>query len=120
LVPADLQLSDQSGLARLRVRGKGDKDRIVWLTADTVAQVACWQQVRPENDSPALFVNHHGRPLSVAGVQYRLKQYCQQAGVQFTCHQLRHTFARRLVEQGMPLLSLAKLLGHTDLQRRFS
>jgi site-specific recombinase XerD len=52
----------------------------------------------------------------VAGVQYRLKQYCQKAGVQLTCHQRRHTFARRLVEHGMPVDSLAKLLGHTDLQ----
>jgi integrase len=33
-----------------------------------------------------------------------------------TCHQLRHTFARRLAEQHMPVDSLAKLLGHNDLQ----
>jgi integrase/recombinase XerD len=112
----DLQPSDQTGLARLRVRGKGDKDRIVWLTAETVAQLERWRQVRPESDSPVLFLNRHGRGLSVAGVQYRLKQYCQQAGVQLSCHQLRHTFARRLVEHGMPVDSLAKLLGHADLQ----
>ena len=31
------------------------------------------------------------------------------------CHQLRHTFARRLTEKGMPIDSLAKLLGHSDL-----
>jgi integrase/recombinase XerD len=112
----DLQPSDQTGLARLRVRGKGDKDRVVWLTAETVVYLERWRQVRPESDSPVLFLNHHGRGLSVAGVQYRLQQYCQQAGVQLTCHQLRHTFARRLVEHGMPVDSLAKLLGHTDLQ----
>jgi integrase/recombinase XerC len=116
LALADLQPSDRTGLARLRVRGKGDKDRTVWLTADTVAHLDGWVQVRPASDDPALFLNHHGQGLSVAGVQYRLKQHCQQAGVHFTCHQLRHTFARRLVEHGMPIDSLAKLLGHTDLQ----
>jgi site-specific recombinase XerD len=116
LATDDLQPSDQTGLARLRVRGKGDKDRVVWLTAETVVHLERWRQVRPESDSPVLFLNRHGRRLSVAGVQYRLQQYCQQAGVQLTCHQLRHTFARRLVEHGMPVDSLAKLLGHTDLQ----
>lgn len=116
LATDDLQPGDQTGLARLRVRGKGDKDRVVWLTVETVVHLERWCQVRPESDSSVLFLNRHGRRLSVAGVQYRLQQYCQQAGVQLTCHQLRHTFARRLVEHGMPVDSLAKLLGHTDLQ----
>ena len=112
----DLQPVDATGLARLRVCGKGDKDRIAWLTTETLSHLERWLQERPEPDSPYLFLNQRGRPLSVAGVQYRLKQYCQQTGVKFTCHQLRHTFARRLVEHGMPVESLAKLLGHTDLQ----
>lgn len=117
----DLQLNDlhpleQTGLARLRVRGKGDKERIVWLTAEVVHYLQHWRQQRPQSESPYLFLNQHRRPLSVSGVQFRLKQYCQQAGVQLSCHQLRHTFARRLVEHNMPIDSLAKLLGHNDLQ----
>lgn len=65
--------------------------------------------------SPYLFLNQHNRPLSVAGIQYRLSQYCEQAGVELTCHQLRHTFERRLAELKMPIESLTKLLGHNDL-----
>jgi site-specific recombinase XerD len=102
-------------LARLRVRGKGNKERIVWLTPQTWMYVHYWLQGRPERKSKALFLNQHKRRLSVAGVQYLLKQYCKKADVQVTCHQLRHTFARRLAEQGMPVESLAKLLGHNDL-----
>jgi site-specific recombinase XerD len=45
-----------------------------------------------------------------------LKQYCQQAGIQLTCHQLRHTFARRLAEQRMPVESISQLLGHAQIQ----
>ena len=112
----DLQPIDTTGLARLRVRGKGDKDRIAWLTPETLNHLQRWLQERPEAASSSLFLSQRGGPLSVAGVQYRLKQYCQQAGIKFTCHQLRHTFARRLVEHGMPIDSLAKLLGHADLQ----
>jgi site-specific recombinase XerD len=61
LASDDLQPSDATGLARLRVRGKGDKDRIVWLTAETVAHLDRWRQVRPESDSPRLFLNQHGQ-----------------------------------------------------------
>jgi len=112
----DLHPLEQTGLARLRVHGKGDKERIVWLTAEVVYHIEQWLQHRPQSDSPCLFLNQHRRPLSVSGVQFRLKQYCRRAGVQLSCHQLRHTFARRLVEHKMPIDSLAKLLGHNDLQ----
>lgn len=90
----DLDLGAPTPLVRLRVRGKGDKERVVWLTADVMQQVECWLNERPQADRPYLFFNQHGRPLSVSGVQFRLKQYCLQAGVQLSCHQLRHTFGR--------------------------
>lgn len=103
-------------LAQLRVHGKGDKERMVWLTPQTWLYLHYWIQIRPASESQALFLNQHGRRLSVSGVQYRLKAYCRRAKVQVTCHQLRHTFARRLAEQNMPIDSLAKLMGHNDLQ----
>ena len=103
-------------LARLRVRGKGDKERIIWLTPQTWLYVHYWFQLRPSSESQALFLNQHARRLSVSGVQYRLKEYCRRAGVSVTCHQLRHTFARRLAEQNMPIDSLARLMGHNDLK----
>ena len=112
----NLEQPDQDGLARLKVRGKGSKERMVWLTLEAYQHVEQWLKIRPESDSQALFLNQHRRRLSVAGVQYRLQQYCQQAGVQVSCHQLRHTFARRLAEQNMPIDSLAKLMGHNNLQ----
>lgn len=103
-------------LAKLRLCGKGNKERIVWLTPSLWQTLQAWLQVRPPTDSKVLFLNHHGRPLSVSGIQYRLKQYSQLAQVRLSCHRLRHTFARRLVEHGLPVESLAKLLGHTHLQ----
>jgi site-specific recombinase XerD len=116
-----LPLADVPGLettlvSRLRVKGKGDKERIAWLTSEAMRPVQQWLKLRPASETDLLFLNQHGQPLSVSGVQYRLKQYCQQAQVQLTCHQLRHTFARRLAEQGLPIDSLAKLLGHRSIQ----
>ena len=119
---ADLRLSDLEApptpeqVARLRVRGKGRKERIVWLTPPLYATVQAWLQTRPQSASEHLFLNQHHRLLSVSGIQYRLKQYTQDAGVQATCHQLRHTFARRLAEQEMPIESLSKLLGHAQVE----
>lgn len=112
----DIQGAPNSTLTRLRVCGKGDKERIVWLTTEALYQVQRWLQDRPNTLHSHLFLNQHGRPMSVAGVQYRLNHYCEQSGIKLTCHQLRHTFARRLAEQKMPIDSLAKLLGHKDLQ----
>jgi site-specific recombinase XerD len=112
----DIHPIDDASLVRLRVCGKDNKERIAWLTKESFRFLQQWLQKRPESDQTTLFLNHRGQPLSVAGVQYRLKQYCQKTGIKITCHQLRHTYARRLVEQGMPIDSLAKLLGHNDLQ----
>lgn len=112
----DLPTLETTILTRLRVCGKGDKERMAWLTGEVMRPVQIWLQHRPASQTNRLFLNQHRRPLSVSGVQYWLKQYCQEAQIQLTCHQLRHTFARRLAEQGMPIDSLAKLLGHSSIQ----
>lgn len=103
-------------LARLSVIGKGRKERIVWVTPYWSETLRQWLLIRPEADTNHLFLNQHQRPLSVSGVQYCLKQYCGQAGIHLTCHQLRHTFARRLANQRMPTESIGQLLGHTHIK----
>lgn len=108
--------SSPDQMTRLRVEGKGRKERIVWLTPPLYATVQTWLQKRPDSSSDYLFLNQHARPLSVSGIGYRLRQHAERAGIRVTCHQLRHTFARRLAEQEMPIESLAKLLGHSQVQ----
>jgi site-specific recombinase XerD len=104
------------GLTKWRVRGKGNKERMVWLTPLLWNTLRAWLEERPSAESNHVFLNHHGNPISVAGIQYRLRVHCQAAGLRLSSHQLRHCFARRLVENGLPVDSLAKLLGHRDLQ----
>lgn len=108
---AQVNLADQ--LVRLRVKGKGHKERMVWLTATWYARVQAWLAKRPLAPDDHLFLNQHKRKLTKDGVQFRLKHYCEQAGLALSCHQLRHTFARRLAEQRMPIESISQLLGHS-------
>jgi site-specific recombinase XerD len=110
-------LSPPSGVqpARVRVCGKGRKERVVLLSADAYAVLAEWLAQRPSDAPAALFVNARGQPLSVSGVEWQLRRYGQQAGVTVSPHRLRHTFARQVTEAGMPLASVGKLLGHADL-----
>ena len=101
--------------ARLRVLGKGQKERLVLLTADAYAVLTAWLAERPASDHPHIFLNDRGQPLTVNGIEWLLHQYGQQAGVPLTPHQLRHTFARQVTEAGMPITSLSKLLGHAQI-----
>lgn len=119
---ATLRLNDLTAptqptqLARLRVCGKGRKERMVWLTPAYYAQVCAWLAVRPARASEHLFLSRRGQALSVDGIQAGLAHHCAQASLTLTCHQLRHTFARRLAEQQMPIESIAKLLGHAQVE----
>jgi integrase/recombinase XerD len=78
-----------SSPARLRVEGKGRKERVVCLTADAYAVLDRWLQEGPGAADTPLCPNHRGQPMTVNGLQERLRHYCQKAGVAVTCHQLR-------------------------------
>ena len=101
--------------SRLRVCGKGDQERTVWLTADAYAVLEAWLAERPENPDEHIFLNQRGKPLSASGIQWLLHRYGEEVGIDLTPHQLRHTFARQLTEAEMPITSLGKLLGHAQV-----
>ena len=102
--------------ARLRVLGKGQKERIVLLSQDAEAVLLEWLAERPANENIHLFLNDRGRPLTPNGIEWLLRGYASSLGLHVTPHQLRHTFARQLTEAEMPITSLGKLLGHSSVQ----
>jgi site-specific recombinase XerD len=101
--------------ARLRVTGKGQKERLVFLSAECYNLLQEWLTIRPASPHQAIFLNNRGQPLRANGIQWLLRGYSQQLGFNVTPHQLPHTFARQLTEAGMPLASLSQLLGHSQL-----
>jgi site-specific recombinase XerD len=117
----DLQVSDLvrqptgGHPAQLRVRGKGQKERIVLLSADAYNVLKQWLEERGERSEAHVFFNQRGQPLSANGIEWLLHGYGQHVGLELTPHQLRHTFARQLCEAGMPVTSIGKLLGHSQI-----
>ncbi|MCD4672769.1 MAG: tyrosine-type recombinase/integrase [Anaerolineaceae bacterium] len=110
----DLYLHPAPGsLPRLWLNGKGDRQRVAYLSRQMLALLKRYLESRPLTSEPAVFLNRFGRRFTVTGIQDRLAHYCHIAGVWITCHQLRHTFARHLVEADTPVVSIQHLLGHS-------
>lgn len=113
----DLYLYSVSGsLPRLWLHGKGDKERVVYLSSQAMNALEAWLEIRPNGTEQAVFVNRSGKRLTVTGIQLQLAMYCQRAEVWITCHQLRHTFGRHLVEARVPVTTIQKLMGHARIR----
>lgn len=97
---------------RLRIHGKNDRERSVYLSAATVRALNRYLDERPKVDNETVFLTYAGEGIGVRGIQKRLQQYRQIAGVELTAHQLRHNFANNLVLADVPVTSIQKLLGH--------
>ena len=105
------------GAIRLRVMGKGRKERIVYLKRATAGDLLAYLEERATAEAQEpLFRNRFGRPITTSGVENRVTTYAARSGVEVTCHRLRHTYARWMMEGEMPILALARLMGHAHLQ----
>jgi len=93
---------------------------IIWdATQPQSTLIEAWLAERPGVADQSLFITRRRRGFTIRGVQDRVKHYTSRAGLglnQVSCHRLRHTFARRMAESGMPLPSLYHWLGHRQLQ----
>lgn len=113
----DLYLQPTPGsLPRAWLHGKNSSERVVYLSAQPLAALKKWLEVRPTSPAVAVFVNRFGQRLTVTGIQDRLAHYCRAAGVWITCHQFRHTLGRDLAEARVPVTSIQRLLGHARLR----
>jgi len=108
----DLDLAAERAIVR---GSKPGHDRVVFLTPALVEALHRYLGRRPElPDEERVFVLR-GRSPTPQTIQRRLRKYGIKAGVNVSPHKLRHTMATRLLNQGMPIHSLRKLLGHQHL-----
>ena len=100
----------------LRVRGKGSRDRISYVTDAELAQQLLALAGQP-GPNPALFLNRAGRTLRPHSIRSRLRILAGQAGFRrkLTPHMLRHTAATLLIETGVDIRFVQRLLGHSSI-----
>lgn len=112
----------------LRVRGKGNKERLVPVGRPAIEGVRGWLpqrlQLMQERagrgkvvEEAAMFLNGQGSRLTARSVERLVKAYGERAGIPqiVTPHALRHSFATHLLEMGADLRSVQELLGHASL-----
>jgi len=116
-----LKLNDVSGASsRIRVIGKGDRERTVYVTNERllIDLTAYWQQ-RVSNSLPSdfLFLNGKGERLTEAAFRKRLRATSRnlQLGEHLTPHRFRHSAATLLIEEGVDIRIVQRLLGHASI-----
>jgi integrase/recombinase XerC len=133
LYGSGLRVSEAAGLnrfdvdlseARVRVVGKGNKERIVPLGTKCVDALKAYLLVRGElaaksatPDERALFLSPRGKRLGVRAIQTQVQRFgALGAGrADLHPHALRHTFATHLLDGGADLRAIQELLGHSSL-----
>ena len=107
------------GEGYIRVIGKGDKQRLVPISATARERVHRYLDKRPETRSgeDALFLNNRGSRLTRVMVFTILKQAARNAGIEkrISPHTFRHSFATHLLEGGASIRQVQEMLGHESI-----
>lgn len=106
---------------RLRVVGKGNKERIVYFGAVCRKAIDDYLPERNKkilSDNRALFGSRDNNRISVTAVHRLIKKYLLLAGLdvnQFSAHKLRHTAATMMLSGGVDVRTVQEVLGHENL-----
>ena len=104
----------------VRIHGKGARERVAYIT-DAALRRDLQQIIRQRRTSRlgagALFVNRHGAPMRSQSVRSKLRRLAKKAGLErrVTPHMLRHTAATLLIETGVDIRFVQRLLGHSSI-----
>ncbi|MBW7985315.1 tyrosine recombinase [Lactobacillus helveticus] len=109
-------------LQTILVHGKGNKDRYVAFDNHTKKSLVRYlEDARPnllkDETEQHVFLSNLGNPLSKRGIEYVMQKTFNQAGISGKVHphELRHTFATAMLNNGADLRSVQELLGHSSL-----
>lgn len=119
---AGINLNDYTQEGVLKVTGKGNKERMVYLNASCKNAIESYRKVRPNDglkDKSALFISRQKNRISVKTVQLLVNKYLKLAGLGsmgYSVHKLRHTAATLMYQHGhVDIRILKEILGHENL-----
>lgn len=110
----DIDLVNREGV----VFGKGAKERMIYFDARTKIHLQKYLEQR-RDDNPALFVasHHPHNRLSKTGVEHIVRNIGARAGIsQCHPHRFRRTIATRLLDRGVPIEQVQRILGHNKIE----
>ena len=103
----------------LRLIGKGDKERTVYLNHACLKAIQHYLLVRAEIDSPFLFLSQQNTVISNRAVQHLVKKHLAVCGLntdEISVHKLRHTAATLMFKYGKAdIRSVQEILGHQNV-----
>lgn len=103
----------------LRVIGKGNKERTVYLNDMCLDALDNYLKIRPEIDNDALFISKKRNRMSNRAIQYRIEHYLKAGGFDtsiYSVHKLRHTAATLMYQYGnVDIKVLQEILGHESV-----
>jgi len=105
----------------IKVRGKGNKERLVPLTPLAIESLKTYFALRDtdfeQKKNPACFLNHRKKRLSPRGLALIVNRISLKAELyrSLSPHALRHSFATHMLEDGANLRTIQELLGHSSL-----
>jgi site-specific recombinase XerD len=120
LCPQDIRFESPG---RVRVVGKGQKERYCPLWPETAALLKALLKRTPRGMQEFIFVNRYGEPLGASGVRYKLRAYVAAAmrhapslnSKRVTPHLFRHSTACHLLASGVDITIVRDVLGHAHL-----
>jgi integrase/recombinase XerD len=104
----------------LRILGKGNKQRVMPLAEAVASTLRLYAQLeRPTTNSQSMFVvlkgPRRGQPLSAEGLRMIFRYHRSKSGVkQANPHRFRHSFGANMTRCRVPLLVLARMMGHSS------
>ncbi|MBP3857628.1 MAG: tyrosine-type recombinase/integrase [Ruminiclostridium sp.] len=105
-------------VSRIKVLGKGSKERIIYLNPACVSAYENYIKVRPETREKALFISKRLTRISNRRVEQIIDEKLKLSGLSgmgFSVHKLRHTAATLMYQNGVDVRALKEVLGHENL-----